>query len=71
MHCALIRSYETPELPEFWWVTNLLTPIVVKFFNLIYSGSTFHNVLELEFINLVLAICFSERHDGPLREDEK
>lgn len=48
---------------EVWWVTNLVTPIVVKFLNLIYSGLTFHNILELEFITLVLKICFPERHD--------
>lgn len=56
---------------EFCWAVNLLTPIVVKFLNLIYSGLTFHNGLELEFISLVLTNCFPERHDGPLREDEK
>lgn len=65
MHCGLIHSYETPmsERLEVWWVTNLVTPIVVKFLNLIYSGLTFHNILELEFITLVLKICFPERHD--------
>lgn len=73
IRCALIHSYETPvsETAEFWWVTNMLTPIVVKFLNLIYSGLTFQDVLELEFISLVLIICFPETCDGPLRADEE
>lgn len=47
----MLHSYETP---EFWWVTNSLTPIVVKLLNLIYNTLTFHYVLEWEFISLVL-----------------
>lgn len=60
LHSTLIHSYEAPvsERPEFWWVTDLLTPIVDKFLNLIYSVLTFHNVLELKFISLVLTLCF-------------
>lgn len=50
-----------------WRMTYMVTPNVVKFLTLIYSSLIFHNVLGLEFISLVLTVCFPERYDRPLR----